>query len=71
MNAEIKCRMKQCKGDNNMRGSPNLGYAHGEIANPSFYYIQQNEDITTCNTFIATSSSLSHSPFPSIIVLSQ
>jgi len=28
-----------------MRASPNLGYIHGETSNPSFYIIQQNEEI--------------------------
>ena len=26
-------------------GSPNLGYVHGETASPSFYIIQQTEEI--------------------------
>jgi len=26
-------------------GSTNLGYIHGETVNPSFYIIEQNEDI--------------------------
>jgi len=28
-----------------MCGSPNLGYVHGETASPSFYIIQQTEEI--------------------------
>jgi len=59
MNVEIKYRIKQYKGDINMYGSPILGYVHEEIVSHSFYYVQQNEEIAACNTFVASSSSLS------------
>lgn len=40
-----KSTEQQGEGDTNMHGSPNLGYAQGEIVCLFFHIIQQNEQM--------------------------